>query len=184
MGAALSSQLIPQPLDADGMPQFFEGLCLNLPYALPRHTEHLPDLFERVLVTTDAEALADYAFLSRAKTPELLPHDGLRVGGDKCPLRRSPLLVSNLPDVIGNFRLQSIEAGSSGTFIRLTTISRGNSARTAIIPASGSRPVSYCAWRRAFSILRKLSWTWTGKRIVRSASATARVMLCLIHHTA
>src|SRR5512136_1225747 len=47
------------------MPEFSEGLCLDLPDALPRHVEFLPHLFQGVVgVFPDAEPPAEHFFLT------------------------------------------------------------------------------------------------------------------------
>ena len=67
-----------------------------------------------------------------------------------------------------------IESTSSGSIPVTSAISSG----------VGSRPSSVTSLRSARPILFSFSTTWTGMRIVRALSASARATACRIHHVA
>ena len=64
------------------------------------------------------------------------------------------------------------------------TRSIGNSTRWETSSMVGSRPSSWRSWRWAHTTLLIVSTMWTGMRIVRAWSATARVMAWRIHQVA
>src|ERR1700686_3898443 len=51
-----------------GMPQFSQGLCLDLPDPFPGHFKVLPDLFQRmVCILPDPKPLSEYFLFTRGK---------------------------------------------------------------------------------------------------------------------
>ena len=78
----------------------------------------------------------------------------------------------------------SSDTGSSIMSNSSRTRSGVKPASTAISSTDGSR-LSFCAsWRRERVARRTCSATWTGRRIVRPWSASARVTAWRIHHVA
>src|SRR3989475_520219 len=76
------------------MTQLAQRLGLDLPDALPRDREVLPDLFQRVVgVLADPEALAQHALLARREGLQRVVDLALQIVADGCVQRRDGLLV-------------------------------------------------------------------------------------------
>ena len=78
----------------------------------------------------------------------------------------------------------SSETGSWPIFSSSSTFSAGISTRTPISAGVGSRSSSCDSSRRALATLFIRSTMWTGMRIVRDWSASARVIDWRIHQVA
>jgi hypothetical protein len=158
--------------------QLLERLVLDLADALARHVERAADLVERAgVLAAQAVAQLEDAALAVGEVLERLAQRllGEDLGG--ALVRRLGALVGDelaeLRLLLVADRLLERDRRLRGALDRVDLLGSIPVA-SAISSLEGSRPSSVTSLRSARPILLSFSTTWTGMRIVRALSASAR----------
>lgn len=170
------------------MAQALESLALDLADSLARDTEVLGDFFERVFtIESDPEPHADDSLLVRRERlehlggalPDIVLLDGIY-------RRRDPVVLKQVAqDGFAVAADRNVERNRiAGDGFELFDLVSGRVQTLANLLIGGSAAESFSNSRKARANLFRLSFMWTGMRMVRDLSAIARVIACRIHQVA
>jgi hypothetical protein len=168
--------------------EFLERLVLDLADPLARDVERAPDLVECArMLAADPVAQLEHAPLavaevsSASRSASLVRSSTARSYGDSAPSSTISWPNSDCSSSPTGF---SSEIGACAERLIDSTSSGSTPAISAISSTVGSRPSPVTSLRSARPILSSLSTMWTGIRIVRALSASARAIAWRIHQVA